>query len=46
MVVRERTELPERTLPAIEPWAAMSVLQKNGISFSRRASGVSAQNRR
>jgi hypothetical protein len=33
-------------LPAIDPWRAISVRQKNGIIFSRRAPGVSAQKRR
>ncbi len=40
------TELPSVRLPAIDPCSRMSVPQKNGISFSRRAAGVSAQKRR
>ena len=34
------TELPSALLPAIEPCFAISSFQKNGISFSRRSSGV------
>ena len=39
------TELPSALLPAIEPCFAISSFQKNGISFSRRSSGVAALKR-
>ena len=36
------TRLPSAALPAMEPCPRISVSQKNGISFARRACGVSA----